>query len=111
MLAETACSQAQGPTRGYVPLACNKKPTEKFHWCNYNQLKSTWSEKLILTKVKAIKSLRERLFEEDKITFEIDSSASSQSLAAVFKTQKFPQFDIKVGEFDNEGLALEVLAR
>jgi hypothetical protein len=67
-------------------------------------------KKAIVLQVRDIKSLRERLIESHRTTFEIDSSALPQQLAQAIRAAKFARFKVQVEEVSNEGVTLKVEA-
>ena len=74
----------------------------------YRQLEQL--KKLVLERVKDIKSLKERLFKPGEVTFEIDSLSNTKNLAKNFNGQKFPRFKVKVESVETDRLALSVKA-
>lgn len=62
----------------------------------------------LLDQVKDLKTLRERLFEPGRTTFEADTSLTPQNLALAFRGKSFPQFRVQVGPVENDVVNLSV---
>lgn len=75
---------------------------------NYQQLEQF--KKTIISQVRDIKSLRERMFEPSSITFEVDASSSAKQLAEEITRQKFARFKVEVSNVKSDGLDLSVKA-
>jgi hypothetical protein len=65
-------------------------------------------KRTVVLQVKDIKSLRERLIESGKTTYEADSSALPQKLAQVIKESKFAKFKVGVEEVTADSLTLSI---
>lgn len=65
-------------------------------------------KKTVVIQIRDIKSLRERLIEANKTTFEVDSSVLPQQLAQVFRSTKLNRFKVEVNDVSSEGLTIKV---
>ena len=55
-----------------------------------------------------IKLIRERLFEPSRVTYEIETAASSSDLSKAIASTQFPQFKVDVGSVQDNSLTLSV---
>lgn len=76
---------------------------------NYQQMQSFKSS--LMSQVRDIKSLKERLFSPGRVTFEVDSSVNSRQLAEGLKSKRLDQFQVDVVSVRNDGLELRVVAK
>lgn len=67
-------------------------------------------KKALLEQVKDFKTLKERLFEPGKVSFEADSSATAEQLAQAIKSKSFPKFKLTVTSVRPDGVDLRVQA-
>ena len=65
-------------------------------------------KRAIVLQVRDIKSLRERLIEHHRTTFEVDSSAVPQQLAQSIRAAKFTRLKVQVEQVSSEGVTLKV---
>ncbi len=68
-------------------------------------------KKVLVLQIRDIKSLRERLVESHKTTYEVDSSALPQQLAQSIRAAKFARYKVQVEEVSGEGVTLKVEAQ
>ncbi|MGE0764776.1 MAG: hypothetical protein AB7N80_15995 [Bdellovibrionales bacterium] len=76
---------------------------------NYQQIAQF--KKLLLGQVKDLKTLKERLFEPGRVTFETDSAANSEQLASSIRQKTFPRFQVSVSDVTSAGIELKVTAK
>ena len=65
-------------------------------------------KKTVVIRMREIKSMRERVLEAGKVTYEVDSSAVPQQLADAFKKRKFSQYKVEVDDVEPDGMTIEV---
>ena len=65
----------------------------------------------LLGRVRDLKTMRERRFEPNRITFEADTPLSPEQLAQVLRQQNLPQFQLEVVEVGDQGLVLQARPR
>lgn len=65
-------------------------------------------KKTIVLQLHDIKSLRERMIEARKTTFEVDSSVLPQQLAQAIRLTKFSKYKVQVEDVTSEGLTIKV---
>jgi hypothetical protein len=65
-------------------------------------------KKTVVLQVRDIKSLRERMIQARKVTYEIDSSALPAQLAQSLRTAKFTNFKVDVEDVSTEGITIKV---
>ncbi|USN48207.1 MAG: hypothetical protein H6626_03725 [Pseudobdellovibrionaceae bacterium] len=65
----------------------------------------------LVQKVKPIKTARERLFEPERVTFELDASANPQQLAELITKSSFAPLKVQVSQVRTDGIELTVSHR
>lgn len=75
---------------------------------NLDYRQQTEFRKALTTQVREIKSLRERLFEPSRVTYEAETSVSSQELAKSLSKANFSSFQVQIEETQDNSLALQV---
>jgi hypothetical protein len=64
----------------------------------------------LLGGLRDIKLIRERLFEPARVTYEIETGATSNDLSKAIAKSQFPQFKVEVGSVQDNSLTLSVKA-
>jgi len=105
VFAETATAVQEAVGKGQLNL--NSLRLAVSGNLNYKQMNEFKKQ---LTEVREIKSLRERLFEPSRVTFEAEVTGSSQDLATSMRRSNFPMFRVDVGEVQDDSLVLNVKA-
>jgi hypothetical protein len=68
-------------------------------------------KKTVVLQLRDIKSLRERIIEARKTTYEVDSSVLPQQLAQAFRGTQFTKYNVNVEDVSTDGITVRVDAK